>query len=157
MPILITTISILAITGIVWLINRASILRLRSGQVLYICPICAGVSTTWLWILIGLLSGWLINGSWLVIAVMGMGGSVVGIAYQVAKRLPANRSPLLWQTLFIPIGFIAIYELIHFQWIIFIIALIAMAILAWRFLKPKKSAKHNATIDKLTKKMDDCC
>lgn len=151
MPILIATISIFVITGIVWLFNKISPLK--------VCPICAGVSGTWILILVGLFFGWLLGGSWLIIAVMGMGGSVVGIAYQVSKRLPPNRSPLLWQTLFIPAGFIAVYSIIHFEWIILAFALAFMIGLTFVFLKKikKVSSEENEIIDKLEKKMEDCC
>lgn len=150
MLITITTISILAITGFVWLLNR--ILPLK------ICPICAGVSGTWLWMLAATFLGYEID---LLIPAMLMGGSVVGIAYQIEKRLPPNRSPLLWKTLFIPAGFVAVYSVLSSWWIVFIAATTFLVILALRFTEQTKNIAtptgQNRAVEELKKKMKNCC
>lgn len=150
-PIIIATISIFIITGVFWLFNKFSPIQ--------VCPICAGVSGTWLLILAGLFLGILIHGGWVLIVAMGMGGSVVGIAYQLEKKMPKYKSTLLWKTLFIPIGFIAVYSLFVTQWIIFVISIIFMIILAWLFTRKKIShpEKEKEVISKLENKMKDCC
>lgn len=102
MFIAIAAISILAITGLTWLFNRILPLRLRSGQAFKICPICAGVSGTWLWMLAAKFLGYEID---LIIPAMLMGGSVVGIAYQGERSLEwAGRNPLFWKTAVVVIG-----------------------------------------------------
>src|SRR3990172_8674039 len=89
--ILATTFSILAISGVAWAAKR--MLRVP------VCPICLGVGGTWLWMLIGRSLGYAVDATMLAIL---LGGSVAGIAYQLERRLPQGRSPLLWKILFIP-------------------------------------------------------
>jgi len=151
MFIVITTISILAITGFIWFLNRILLFK--------ICPICAGVSGTWLWMLAAKFLGYEID---MLIPAMLMGGSVVGIAYQIEKRLSPNRSPLLWKTLFIPIGFVAAYSAILSWWAVFIVLATILAILALRFTEQKKSdkatfVKKNSRVEELENKMKNCC
>ncbi len=106
--ILTTTLSILAIGGTAWVARRA----LKAP----ICPICFGVGGTWLWMIVGRSMGYAVDATMLA---MLLGGSVVGIAYLVEKRLPSGRSPLLWKMLFIPAGFAAAYGLAEAQWSLF--------------------------------------
>jgi len=108
--ILITTLSILAIAGAAWAAKKW--LRVP------LCPICLGVGGTWLWMLIGRSLGYSVDAAMLSIL---LGGSVVGIAFQVERRLPQGRSPLLWKTLFIPAGFAAAYALAAAQWSLLIL------------------------------------
>lgn len=158
MEIIIATTSILLITGLVWLINKLPLLRLRSGQAFRICPICAGVSSTWIWILAGIYGGYLAIDPWMPIAAIAMGGSVVGIAYQTEKLLPSGRSPLLWKTLFIPAGYAAVYGLTSFRWIIFLPAAAILIVLAAVFFLPKRGKTSDSEkIAELEKKMEECC
>ena len=151
MEIIIAVISIFTITGAVWLLNKA--------LPFYICPICAGVSGTWLWMLGGVLTNNLQPTTYnLVIAIL-MGGSVVGIAYQVEKLLPPNRSALIWKILFIPIGFFAVDSLVSFQWITFAAAAGYLLIVTLAFLYFPKSHSENGkkAVGELEKKMKNCC
>jgi len=108
MVIVTATISILVITTLVWFLNKVLSRK--------VCPICAGVAGTWIWMLIGILTNQLSVISYQLLVGILMGGSVVGIAYQLEKRLSAGsagwRTPLLWKILFIPIGFAAVYSLL---------------------------------------------
>ncbi len=144
----IAIISILAITGLVWLLNR--ILPFK------ICPICAGVSGTWLWMIAAKFLGYEID---LVIPAMLMGGSVVGIAYQVEKRLSDNYSPLLWKTLFIPVGFVAVYGVISSRWLLFTVAASILILMVLIFMRRQNSSavKNEEAIEELKKKMKNCC
>lgn len=150
MLIAITLISILAITGLVWLFNRALPFK--------ICPICTGVSGTWLWLLIAKFLGYEID---MIIPAMLMGGSVVGIAYQIEKRLPPNRSPFLWKTLFIPAGFVAVYSVLSSWWSAFIVLATLLTILTLRFVEQTKNIstpmEQNQEVEELEKKMKNCC
>lgn len=171
MLIVIATTSILGIAALVQLVNRILLPRLRSGQAFRICPICAGVSGTWLWILAGIYFGFLDAGSWSLVAAIAMGGSVVGIAYQLEKKLPVERSPLLWKTFFIPAGFIAAYGILAEWRGIFFAALIFLLLLSFLFLSPRKQQEsQKKTVaapigseprpmgrEELKKKMEDCC
>ncbi|MEK7630271.1 MAG: hypothetical protein AAB432_02745 [Patescibacteria group bacterium] len=144
--------------------NKFLFFRWRSGQRLKVCPICAGVFGTWLWMLVGALADKLpITDYQLPIAIL-MGGSVVGVAYALEKRLPPNRSSLLWKMLFTPIGFIAVYSILSSWWFLFITFTIILAIFAmWFTKKPsdlgrdKINSEPNRTAEQLKKKMEDCC
>lgn len=159
MIILITIASILAIAGAVWLFNKFS--------PWYICPICAGVSGTWLWMLIGMSAGKLpITNYQLPIAIL-MGGSVVGIAYQVEKRLPirqagllSGKPALLWKTLFIPAGLALVYGVLLQNWQLAGGAgALALLFLAAFLLPVRKNppAVKNDKIKELEDKMKNCC
>ena len=153
MALLISTASILIITLIVWVLNRWLPFK--------VCPICAGVSSTWIWMLVALFYNfepfnYAIDP---IVPATMIGGSVVGIAYQIEKRLPQGRSSLLWKSLFIPTGFIAAYSLVGFLPIVFLTALGVLAILALVFLKKSYHTKagHSQAAKELEKKMDECC
>lgn len=153
MEIIIALTSILAITVFVWLINR--ILSFK------VCPICAGVSGTWLWILGGLYLGFLKAEDWQLIASMAMGGSIVGIAYQLEKKILNNRLLLIWKTLFIPAGFTAVYSILEKKLAIFLAALffILLAVILFIFILPntQKYKPNEERIEELKKKMKNCC
>ena len=145
-------VSILAITGVVAVWNRFGFI--------WICPICAGVSGTWLWILAGIFSEKLLSAEYLLPAAILMGGSVVGIAYQLEKRLPLNRLAVLWKTFFIPAGFFTVYSLLNQVWLSVILGLAAaLAIYAWFFISGKKNhdSESDSRIGVLEKKMKNCC
>lgn len=140
--------SILLITLAVWLANR--ILPFQ------VCPICAGVAGTWVWMLIANLLGFSID---LLIPAILMGGSVVGIAYQVEKLLAEGGPQLLWKSLFIPAGFFAVWSLLSLWWLGFWGALALSLLIAALFLLPSKklSFKENEKVKELKEKMKDCC
>lgn len=152
MEIIIALISILVISGLVWLVNKAFPVQ--------ICPICAGVSATWLLILTGAALGFLEARTWLLLAGILMGGSVTGIAYQAEKRLPAGRSALAWKVFFIPLGFAAVYSLLQFWWLIFAglsLALTAGAALFFYGRQVPASEARRKQVESLKAKMEDCC
>lgn len=145
--ILTTTLSILAISGLAWAANR----WLRVA----VCPICLGVGGTWLWMLIGRSLGYAVDPTMLSIL---LGGSVVGIAYQLERRLPRGRSPLLWKALFIPAGFVAVYALAASQWTLFAVMSVVLVLLTAYFLvPPATSGEQSETVEELKKKMQRCC
>ncbi|MDP2240737.1 MAG: hypothetical protein Q8K18_11330 [Burkholderiales bacterium] len=145
--ILITTLSILAITGLAWLANK--ILPFP------ICPICVGIAATWIWMLAGRLAGLEFDNAMLAIL---LGGSVVGMGDQLEKHLPAGRLPLLWKTLFMPIGFIAAYGLATAHWTVMAMAVAALLLLTSVFFMPRpQSEKNNSVVEKLKEDMKKCC
>ena len=145
--VLITTISILAITGLAWLVAKALPFP--------VCPVCVGVAGTWLWMLAARLAGFAFDASMLAIL---LGGSVVGIAYQLEKHLPRGRSPLLWKTLFLPIGFVAAYGLALPHWSVLAITIVALLFLTAVFFMPHRDPeKKSAAVEKLEKYMKKCC
>jgi len=128
-----------------------------------ICPICAGVSLTWLLILAGLNLGLLVAGGWLLIAAIAMGGTVVGIAYQGEKRFKwATDNAMKFKTLVILIGFVLAYLALSFiSWTIFWAAFAILGLVAYvYFVMPdgtKKGVKDTAKIGGIEEKLKDCC
>jgi len=142
-----TIFSILAIAGLAWTAGR--MLQVRC------CPICLGVGGTWLWMIVGRALDYPVDVPMLS---MLLGGSVVGIAYQVEKRLPQGRSPLLWKMLFVPVGFVAAYALATPQWALFAVTGVALVLLTASFLRaPGAVGEPSEAVDALQKKMRECC
>lgn len=75
---IIAIISILSLTSIVWVLNKILLIK--------ICPICAGVSLTWLWMLLGMGYGLLSIEKYQLITAILMGGSVVGITNKIEEK-----------------------------------------------------------------------
>jgi len=75
---IIVILSILIFTGIVWALNKKLPVQ--------ICPICAGVSLTWLWMLLGMSYGLLSIEKYQLITAVLMGGSVVGITNKLEEK-----------------------------------------------------------------------
>ncbi|OHA09739.1 MAG: hypothetical protein A3A44_02030 [Candidatus Sungbacteria bacterium RIFCSPLOWO2_01_FULL_60_25] len=151
MNIAFATLSILAITGLAYGARR--FLRIR------VCPICAGVSGTWLWILAGISFGLLDAGTWSLAAAIAMGGTVVGIAYQVERRLAPGRSPLLWKALCIPVGFVAAHSLLTAAYLAFSATAGLLALTAFLFLRQPRATppeQSQRTAD-LEERMKECC
>ena len=142
----ITILSIAVITGAAWL----------AGGVLpfKVCPICAGVSGTWLWMLVLSFLGYEID---LVVVAMLMGGSVIGIAYQLEKKLPAGKSALLWKVLFIPVGFVVAYSAITLQWGMAAGSAGLAGALSYLFLRSPGKNEQGGKVEELKQKMENCC
>lgn len=138
-------VSILIVTFAVWLLNRLKLAK--------VCPICAGVSLTWFWMLIAHFAGYEIE---LMMPAILMGGSVVGIAYQLERKMPNNYLPVLWKTLFLPAGFSGVYGLVTGRIWLFVLALLASLILVFIFW-PKKNEALNPRAQDLENKMKGCC
>src|SRR3989344_3957215 len=81
MPIVIATVSIFLIAGLVVFFSRFLPFK--------ICPVCAGSFGTWLWMLIVRSLGYSVDP--IILAIL-MGGSIVGIAYQIEKLPGFSRS-----------------------------------------------------------------
>ncbi len=69
--------SILVFTLIVWTLNKTLLIK--------ICPICAGVSLTWLWMLTGMWLGFLSVSRYEIITAVLMGASIGGIVNELKK------------------------------------------------------------------------
>ncbi len=142
----VTIASIGGITCAVWLADKVLPFK--------ICPICAGVSGTWLWMLAASFLGYEVDRA---IIAMLLGGSVVGIAYQLEKKLAAGKSALLWKALFIPVGFVVAYGLVSSQWAILAGSLGIASILAWTFVMATPKQGANQKVEELKQKMEKCC
>ena len=118
-----------------------------------VCLICATVAGTWLTMLLLRFIGYPIS---IPILAMLMGGSVVGISYQLERRLPAGHSALLFKTMFIPIGFIAAYGIVLEQWIlsIAVIAILALVYFSCQAWTPRPASDAQRGLEK---KLEECC
>jgi len=147
MTILLAVVSMLGIAGIAWAARRLLAVS--------VCPICAGVAGTWLWMLAGRELGHAADAT--VLATL-LGATVAGTAYQLEKRLPPGRSPLLWKTLFVPTGLVAAYGLVSSGWALAAAAIAALLALTGVFLAPKRgAAPDSAAIEELERRMKSCC
>ena len=139
--------SIFALAGLGWLAGKT--LRLS------LCPICFGVAGTWLWMLGARFAGFAVDTTMLAVL---LGASVVGIAGQLETRLARGRSPLLWKTLALPVGFVAAYGLAAERWDVAAIAVLALGLLAALFLLPRRvAAADEDVVKKLEQQMKKCC
>ena len=155
MIIIFTLISIWALTGLAYIVRRFTPLK--------VCPICAGVSLTWVWMLVATLTGQLpITDYRLPIAIL-MGGSVVGLAYQIEKHLVSRKASwgtlLLWKTLFIPVGFAAIWGVLAQTWWLALAGVVACGVLTWAFLRRPAPLRgeEKQKVAALEKEMENCC
>ena len=155
MEMLIALISILAITGAISRLNR--FLQFK------ICPICLGVSGTWLGLSAMVLSGQLPMTDYQLLIAILMGGSVVGIAYQGEKRfIWAQESIFRFKVPATVIGFTLAYlALQNLSWIIFGIEVAVLTALAYLFFikleRGSESPEELRRVAELEKKMEKCC
>lgn len=178
MAIILTIISILIITGIVYLVNKFLPFK--------ICPICAAVSLTWLLISLGISGGVLFSGEWLLILGILMGGTVVGIAYQFEKKIAWLRERgVLSKLLIVSAGFLLVYfTLINMSFSVILFELLILGILAYvLFIRngippesarkidgtggfaasapvssvPAASSEDEQKVKDIEKRLEDCC
>lgn len=139
--------SLLALTLLAWF--------LRCATRLAVCPICVGVSGTWLWMLVVREAHVAVDATLLP---MLLGASVVGGAHWVEARLPPTRSALFWKALALPLGFAAAYALVVQWWAGAAIAGLAVASVAAIFVRtPVGSKGDDAAIAQLEERMKKCC
>ncbi len=139
--------SIFVLAGLAWLAGK--------GRGPSICPVCFGVAGTWSWMLAARFAGFAIDPTMLAVL---MGASVVGFAHQLEPRLPRERSRLLWNTLVLPIGFVAAYGLVAELWGVAAAAASVLALVAAWFLLPRRPVRTDeAVVKKLEEQMKRCC
>lgn len=149
MIITVTVISIVAISAVVWFANR--ILPIT------ICPICAAVFLTWVGLVGANLAGYPVD---LVVPALLMGGTVVGTAYQLEKKLGGEPSGvrMFWKVFFIPTGFIAAYAVLEQSWVVFLGAAIFLCLISLVLMFSSRAKNANlAALSDIEKKMKDCC
>jgi|SRR3989344_5379145 len=147
MLIAVTATSILGLTVLVWLVNR----RLPFP----VCPICAGVSGTWIWLVAAHFSGYQIN---LAIPALLMGGTVVG-AMSKLERFVEPKFILVWKTVFVASGFWAANSLLIGNRLALAAGIIFALIISliFRARKVKIGGQKSEQIKNLEKKMKNCC
>ncbi|MCR4275862.1 MAG: hypothetical protein NUV90_00540 [Candidatus Parcubacteria bacterium] len=143
----ITVVSILAITGAVWLVGRFLPFA--------VCPICAGVFLTWVGLLGARAMGYPVD---LTVPAILMGGSVVGIAYQIEKRSRVSRGArMLFKALFMPAGFVAAYALLQLWWTVLFSAIAFLVVVSAWALRSPVAGPHREAGKEIEKEMKDCC
>jgi len=139
--------SILLITAVVWRFNTMTGKR--------ICPICAGVSGTWLLLLVARAAGLSVDSA--LIGIL-MGGSVVGIGYQTEKYLSPSRSPLAWKVWFMTAGFALVYGVVKESFLFLAIgtAFVVCSIPVFFGRRPT-SAQESDAAKRIQEKLKNCC
>jgi hypothetical protein len=121
-----------------------------------ICPICVVVSGTWILLLILRYFGQPID---LTLIALLMGGSVVGIAYTLEKKLPAGRSGMAWKFISIVGGFILVYGVLSAWWVLMSVGAIGAVVAGVVFLRAGKASPvaDSKPAKELEDKMKQCC
>lgn len=142
-----TLASVWAIAGLVWVARK----RLPFE----VCPICLGVAGTWLWMAALRYAGLAVDSAMLAVL---LGGSAVGIAYTLEKRLPPSRSPVVWKALSIPAGFVAAYGVARPDRLALWIGVAGLALLTLAFLPPRRTPSANSeAVESIKEQMKRCC
>jgi len=87
-----------------------------------------------------------------------MGGTVVGSTFKLEQFIKP-KFILIWKTIYVVLGFLAVYSLLSSIWIVFVIAL-ALVILATLVFKIKKGGEKKPESEQtriLEEKMKKCC
>ncbi len=155
--VIVMVVSILVLTAVMVGINATRILPWG------ICAICAGVSGTWAWMLLGMLTGKLPITSYQLPAAILMGGSVVGIAYQLEDRVRQSRFVFAWKVGFMTVGFALVAAVIGRAWGIAGALLVTeLGIVWWFLLSPaipavRPTQPRETRIAEIEKQMEKCC
>ena len=126
-----------------------------------LCPICLGVSLTWLTLSTLILAGLLPTSYFILPVAILLGGTAVGIVYQGEKKFKAMRSFALKLTMLLA-GFILAYLFLeNMSWLALVLAIAVLTPLAYFFFlrSPQMVIPRSKTesIQELEKKMEECC
>lgn len=156
MPVIIVL--ILLITVFVYFINRLLPFK--------VCPICAGVSGTWLLIVLGITAGLLPLEEFRSLVLLLMGATVAGIAYQGENKFKFSQKSIWhWKVPVIAGGLLVFWWLSLFvNWWTFVLELILVSVSAYLFFIRPEQNKFKSREDKISpakeeieKKLDECC
>jgi len=145
---IIAAIFILLMGGLASLLGRVLPFR--------ICPVCVGVSGSWILLSLGVLTGYLLFAEYQTVVALLMGGTVVGLAYQGRRESPLFRFPVIVG------GFGLVYWLVnHLTWLTFGIELILLIFAGYvYFVRPARKPARAETSDRtkqLEEKLKNCC
>lgn len=146
------------ISAIVSIVVIAALVRLAGGQrreKFSVCPVCAGVVGTWLWMLAARFASVATDP---IILAMLMGASVVGLAHQLEPRLPPESSRPLFNMLVLVIGFADVYSVVSEHWTATAFAtLLLISAIAW-FMRPWRAIQRDEeAVKDIEQKMKNCC
>ena len=154
MPIAIAIASFLGIAGANALLKRFVIRAFPD-----VCVVCAGVSATWLWILIAHHAGRLADPRWPTVAAVLLGGSVVGLTEQWSKRRATPFSSTQ-KALAFAVGFAIAYAAIASWWGGAFAAAIVLARAATFAVRPDgaRSVSAPPAVETLKRQLEkECC
>lgn len=138
----------------IWLLAALAWVARRTLRV-SVCPICVGVAGTWLWMLAGRSLGIAVDTTMLPLL---LAGSVVGIAYQLDRFVPAGRSAALFKSVVIPLGLAAAYALEQSLWGLLAAMVAALLVVAAAFFRSTgQNAPESEAVEELKKQMKQCC
>lgn len=143
--------SILILTALAYLV--------RKSAAPWLCPLCAGVAGTWMWLLGAYFAGFAVD---LRIPAILLGGSVVGLAGQWEKML-ANKSGtylLVGKTLFVMAGFATVWFVTTQTWSAVAIGLVALGVitlLPWVGMSVQGTTGRPGRVERLKEQMKSCC
>lgn len=153
MATILTTIALVAFFAAVSLLVKRATLS-------SVCPICLGVSLTWISLTALMLLGYISNDYFLTIAIL-MGGTAVGIVYQGEKKLQAMKSFVPKLLVLIAGFFLAYLFLINISWLTLAMAILILIPIGYLFfLRPPQVIVKNDDLEAiraLEDKMEDCC
>ena len=118
-----------------------------------ICPVCGGVSATWIWLLVVKVLGYGIDP---VTPAVLMGGSVVGISYQLEKKIANREWIIYWKIIFVSLGFLTAYNLLMANWVNLVIYS-AIALCFGFVALGSKHRKDTKQIESIEDSMKNCC
>lgn len=123
---------------------------------LTICPVCAGVAGTWLWMLAAReAAAFAVDPT--ILAVL-LGGSAVGVTHSITSRLPQSRSRQFWKALLLAGGFALAYALALASWTLAATAAAQFALTAALALRRDSApARDEGAIEILQERMKKCC
>lgn len=148
----ITGLSILCIAGIAWVFSK------KTGKT--ICFVCAGVAGTWLIFAIARLNGYATDS--LMTGIL-MGGSVVGLMYQIERNAFRGYIPPILKIFFVITGFISVYTFLQYFWSAFFIAAGSLILIGHSMHRGtyifSNSSKENekSHAKEIAEKMKNCC
>ena len=123
---------------------------------LSVCPVCAGVAGTWLWMLAARETG-ILTADPVILATL-LGASTVGVAQSINSRLPQGRSPQLCKALMLVGGFTFAYALALGHWALAAAAAAQFAVTAALALRRQSApARDEQAIALLEERMKKCC
>ena len=154
MTAILVTVALVALSASIFLLVKKAWLS-------SICPICLGVSLTWLTLTALMLVGFLPTTFYLLPTAILMGGTVVGVVYQGEKKFKVMRSFTPKMVVLIT-GFVSTYLLLtNMNWLTLIAAALILIPLGYLFFlrSPQATAgvENPETIRDLENKMKDCC
>lgn len=143
---LIALVSIAVLAAVGWVIRTVSRLP--------VCPVCVGVAGTWGWMFVAHAAGYAVD---MTVVALLMGGTPVGIAYVLEKKLPEGRLTAWWKLLAIPAGIALMYGLLSVRILWISGGAAAWLVIAAAFFRTASGGGGGDRVRRFEKGLDHCC